>query len=48
MEHLRFEKLDLCPELLRAVEDMGFEEMTPIQAQSIPVMSFTQLKPQVW
>ena len=38
MEHLRFEKLDLCPELLRAVEDMGFEEMTPIQAQSIPVM----------
>lgn len=38
MEHLRFEKLDLCQELLRAVEDMGFEEMTPIQAQSIPVM----------
>ncbi len=38
MEYLRFEKLDLCPELLRAVEDMGFEEMTPIQAQSIPVM----------
>lgn len=34
----RFEELEICPEILRAVEDMGFEEMTPIQAQAIPVM----------
>lgn len=38
MKNLRFEELNICPEMIRAVEDMGFEEMTPIQAQSIPVM----------
>lgn len=38
MENLKFEELNICPEIIRAVEDMGFEELTPIQAQSIPLM----------
>ena len=38
METLRFEELEIQPEIIRAVEDMGFEEATPIQAQAIPVM----------
>ncbi len=38
METLRFEEMDIRPEIMRAVEDMGFEEATPIQAQAIPVM----------
>ena len=38
MDTTRFEELELMPEIVRAVEDMGFEETTPIQAQAIPVM----------
>ena len=38
MEKMKFEELDIRPEILRAVQDMGFEEATPIQAQAIPVM----------
>lgn len=38
METMRFEEMDICPEILQAVKDMGFEEATPIQAQAIPVM----------
>jgi ATP-dependent RNA helicase DeaD len=38
METKRFEDLELARELLRAIEDMGFEEMTPIQAAAIPVI----------
>jgi len=38
MEKERFEGLELTKELLRAIEDMGFEEMTPIQAAAIPVI----------
>jgi ATP-dependent RNA helicase DeaD len=34
----KFEDLQLSKELLRAVEDMGFEEMTPIQARAIPLI----------
>ena len=30
--------MEIYPEIVRAVEDMGFEEATPIQAQAIPVM----------
>jgi len=33
---MRFEELNLSKELLKAIDDMGFEEATPIQAQSIP------------
>lgn len=36
---MKFEELNLSKELLKAVEDMGFEEASPIQAQSIkPLM----------
>lgn len=31
-----FEELGLAPELLQAVEDLGFEEPSPIQALAIP------------
>ena len=33
-----FEELELDPRVLRAVKEMGFEETTPIQAQSIPAV----------
>jgi ATP-dependent RNA helicase DeaD len=38
MEETRFEELGLCPEILKAVKHMGFEEASPIQAKAIPVM----------
>ena len=38
LETTKFEELEISPQLIRAVEDMGFEETTPIQAQAIPVM----------
>jgi len=34
----RFEDLAISPEILRAVAEMGFEEPTPIQAQTIPIL----------
>ena len=37
METVRFDELDLCPEILRGVKEMGFEEASPIQSQAIPV-----------
>ena len=36
MENVKFENLNLSSEILKAVENKGFEEATPIQAQSIP------------
>lgn len=33
---MKFEELNLDPRLLQAVKNMGFEEATPIQAQTIP------------
>ena len=38
METVRFDELDLYPQVLRAIADMGFEEATPIQSQAIPVV----------
>lgn len=38
MNNIKFEDLNLYPEILRAVEEMGFEEMSPIQAKAIPVL----------
>jgi len=35
---LKFNELNISPEVLRAIEDMGFEEPTPIQQHSIPVI----------
>lgn len=37
MEKMQFSELNCSKEILRAVEDMGFEEATPIQAMAIPV-----------
>lgn len=37
MERLKFSELNISKEILRAVEDMGFEEATPIQTMAIPV-----------
>ena len=34
----RFEELGICTEILRAVEQMGFEEPSAIQKRAIPVM----------
>ncbi|HEX2925263.1 MAG TPA: DEAD/DEAH box helicase, partial [Ruminiclostridium sp.] len=36
MENLSFKDLTLSDEIQRAIADMGFEEATPIQSQSIP------------
>ncbi len=33
-----FQELNLSNEVLRAISDMGFEEMSPIQAQAIPYL----------
>lgn len=38
MEHLKFEDMNLSPEICQAVLDMGFEEATPIQSQAISVI----------
>ncbi len=36
LQKIKFEELDVSKEILRAVEDMGFEETTPIQTTAIP------------
>jgi len=33
-----FSELGLCPELLKAIEEQGYTEPTPIQAQAIPLV----------
>ncbi|NLW22914.1 MAG: DEAD/DEAH box helicase [Tissierellia bacterium] len=38
MEKLKFEDINLSPEILKAVSDMGFEEMSPIQSKAIPYL----------
>lgn len=38
METIKFEQLEIQQEILKAITDMGFEEATPIQAKSIPVI----------
>ena len=37
-QKIKFEELNLKPELLRATKEIGFEEATTIQAQSIPII----------
>ncbi len=34
---MKFKELELSPELLKSVERAGFEEATPIQAETIPL-----------
>lgn len=36
MNHLLFTELDLSPEVNKGISEMGFEEATPIQSQTIP------------
>lgn len=38
MDKLKFTELNLSPEILKSVADMGFEETTPIQSLAIPKM----------
>ncbi|MDE6184540.1 MAG: DEAD/DEAH box helicase, partial [Lachnospiraceae bacterium] len=35
---LRYSDSGIHPDILKAVEEMGFETMTPIQEQAIPVL----------
>ena len=38
MKVTKFEELGISEEILKAVEEMGFEEASPIQAEAIPAM----------
>ncbi|MHB1314302.1 MAG: DEAD/DEAH box helicase [Christensenellales bacterium] len=38
MNNMQFQELKISPETLRAVQEMGFEEMTPIQSRAIPAI----------
>ena len=38
METIRFDELELSPQILKGIKEMGFEEATPIQSQAIPVV----------
>ena len=38
MEKLRFEEMELSSDIQKGISAMGFEEMSPIQVQSIPVI----------
>ena len=38
METVRFDELELQPQILRGIKAMGFEEATPIQSKAIPVV----------
>lgn len=38
MEKLRFEDINLSWEVQKGIQDMGFEEMSPIQSQAIPIL----------
>ncbi len=38
MQVVKFKELKISNQILSAIEDMGFEEATPIQAQSIPLI----------
>ncbi|MDO4975880.1 MAG: DEAD/DEAH box helicase [Eubacteriales bacterium] len=38
MDRIQFQELDIRKEIIRAIADMGFEEMTPIQAKAIPII----------
>lgn len=38
MEAVRFDELNLNPKILRGIQEMGFEETTPIQGKAIPVV----------
>ena len=35
---MKFDELNIDERILRAIEDMGFEETSPIQTQAIPAV----------
>ena len=35
---MNFKDLGLCPELLRVIDELGYEEPTPVQAKAIPIL----------
>ena len=37
-ETMKFTQADLSKEILKAVDKMGFSDMTPVQAQTLPLM----------
>ncbi|HQP71639.1 MAG TPA: DEAD/DEAH box helicase, partial [Methanoculleus sp.] len=37
-KNIRFQDFNISPETLRAIEEMGFEEPTPIQVSAIPAL----------
>ena len=37
MNTVRFDDLELKPQILRGIKQMGFEEASPIQAKAIPI-----------
>ncbi len=39
MNRVRFEELPICPEIMSALDERGFEYATEIQAKSLPVIS---------
>ena len=38
METVRFDELNLNSKILRGIQEMGFEEATPIQGKAIPIV----------
>ena len=38
MDITKLEALGLSPEMIRAIQDTGYEEFTPIQEKAIPVL----------
>ena len=38
MSKLKFNEIDLSKEMQKSISEMGFEEMSPIQEQAIPVV----------
>ena len=38
METVRFDELNLYPQILRGIQEMGFEEATPIQSKANPIV----------
>jgi ATP-dependent RNA helicase DeaD len=38
MEKKKIEDLNCSEEIVKAIKDMGFEEMTPIQSLAIPLV----------
>ena len=38
MDEKKFDSLNLSLEVIKAISDMGFEELSPIQQQAIPLI----------